>query len=77
VCPRPRGTKYQRITIPSDATGPQEPPGLDARPPGGALARIQGWITSNVELFLLKKDAPIWNDTFTNFQPIRQKSGKK
>ena len=46
VCVRPRGTKYQRITIPSDATNPQDPPGADARPLGGALARIQGWITS-------------------------------
>ena len=47
VCVRPRGTKYQRITIPSDATDPLEPSGLDARLHGGALARIQGWITSN------------------------------
>ena len=47
VCARPRGTKYQRITIPSDALGPQEPAGPDARPPRGALARIQGWLTSN------------------------------
>ena len=52
---RPRGTKYQRITIPSDATDPLEPSGLDARLHGGALARIPGWITSNDQLFLLKK----------------------
>ena len=47
VCPRPRGTKYRRITIPSDATGPQEPPGADARAPSAASARIPGNTLSN------------------------------
>ena len=55
VCPRPRGTKYRRITIPSDATGPQEPPGADARAPSAVSARIPGGTLSNPNSVLLKK----------------------
>ena len=60
VCPRPRGTKYRRITIPSDATDPLEPPGLDARAAGAASARIPAGVSRNRPFLLLKKDAPIW-----------------
>ena len=49
VCVRPRGTKYQRITIPSDATNPQDPPGVDARPPNAPRCGIQGGNTIYVQ----------------------------
>ena len=62
MCARPRDTKYRRISIPSDATGPQEPYGVDARPPGGAGAHITGGcseIQGFLDIVLLRKDAPI------------------
>ena len=48
VCQRPHDTKYERISIASDVSGPWEPLGTDERPPSALRARIAGWITLNV-----------------------------